>query len=409
MMPLAITGVGFVGALGVGRQAALQALADPGAAELRAFSGTPTVLPAERSVAGTVAEAWGFDAKEFLGATGLRSLDRLTTFLITAARHALRDGRLKDDSGWLDVDPTRMGLCVSTAYGSLDDITELNRVSELESPRYINPARFPNTVINSAAGYVSIWEDLRGPNVTLVDGNCGALDAVHLADTQLRMRRADAFVVGGGEVLSEPLQLGLERLGLTGSGLVAGGAALRIGEGAALFCLEPLPAARQRGLRFSAMSNKSAMSNQGLKSWAEVCGYGTAFEPPASSARLVYSSPEVITRAIAAALSDAGLRPQDIDVVASAASGIEFFDAVELQAIQALFPQQVAVAAPKRIFGETFGAAGAMAMLASIAWFAGAPLGELVAGAPPPRFQHVLVLVVGYYGNASALVLRRPS
>ena len=50
--------------------------------------------------------------------------------------------------------PDQIGVCSSTAYGSLDSITELNLVAELEDPRYINPARFPNTVINAAAGYV---------------------------------------------------------------------------------------------------------------------------------------------------------------------------------------------------------------------------------------------------------------
>ncbi len=53
-----------------------------------------------------------------------------------------------------------MGISSATAYGSLDAIAELNRVAELEDPRYINPQRFPNTVINAAAGYVSIWEGL---------------------------------------------------------------------------------------------------------------------------------------------------------------------------------------------------------------------------------------------------------
>ena len=48
---------------------------------------------------------------------------------------------------------------MSNAYGSLEAITELDRVATLEAARYINPARFPLTVANSAAGYASIWED----------------------------------------------------------------------------------------------------------------------------------------------------------------------------------------------------------------------------------------------------------
>ena len=114
-----------------------------------------------------------------------------------AARLALLDAGLKKD-GKLVVHPEeRVGIVCANAYGSLEAITELNRVAKLEDPRYINPAVFPNTVANSTAGYVSIWEGLRALNVAISDGNCGALDAVACADIHLAQNRADAMLVGG--------------------------------------------------------------------------------------------------------------------------------------------------------------------------------------------------------------------
>ena len=71
---------------------------------------------------------------------------------------------------------------------------DLGYLALLEDRRYINPARFPLTVSNSAAGYASIWEDIRALNVTVSDGNCGALDAVACADAVRRDGRA-----GGGD------------------------------------------------------------------------------------------------------------------------------------------------------------------------------------------------------------------
>jgi 3-oxoacyl-[acyl-carrier-protein] synthase II len=237
-MRLAITGYGVASPFGVGRAAWEQALAQGDGARALAFRGRSEVLEGELAEART-AEVWGFDANEHLGDKGHRAFDRLTKLLIAAAKHALADSGLKREGAFVEGGPdaSSIGICSATAYGSLDAITELNRVAELEDPRYINPQRFPNTVINAAAGYVSIWEDLRAPNVTVVDGNCSALDAVLAAATHLAHRRARAFLVGGGEVVSEPLYLALRRLGVLADGR-SDGQGVEMAEGSCYFAVE---------------------------------------------------------------------------------------------------------------------------------------------------------------------------
>jgi hypothetical protein len=81
-----------------------------------------------------------------------------------------------------------------------------------------------------------------------------------------------------------------------------------------------------------------------------------------------------------------------------------------------VFGDTAPIALPKAIFGETFGASGALACACALAWFGGVPVQPLAsrasrasgatgaASAPP---DHVLVVAVGYYGNASAIVMRR--
>jgi len=395
VIPLAITGYAVVSPLGIGRSAWLQALRDPATSGARAFA-APTVLRPETVPDALAAEVWGFDATAYLGPKGLRNFDRLTRFLIVAGKLALEDAGLKKDGAFLAFSPERVGICSATAYGSLDSITEMMLISELEDPRYVNPARFPNTVINSAAAYVSIWEDLRAPNTTIVDGNCGALDAVLTCETHLVNNRADAFLVGGGEVLSEPLYIAFRKLELLADGENgyapgrSGSKGMRLGEGAAFLCMEGVQGAERRGAEIRAY----------------VVGYGNTFEPPASEAVLAYASPRSIDRAVRLALHEAGMQPGEIDLVCLSANGVEQFDSAELQAVQQIVNPQVAIAAPKTMYGESLGASGAMGMAAVLGWFEGVPAAPLLQGEVDMPPAIALVLSVGFYGNVSAVVLR---
>ncbi len=410
MLPLAITGLGTVAPFALDYEAFRRGLSDPEEARRRSFSGPSSALgqpkraPQQKSedeAVGpppVVAECRDFDANALLGDKGHRNIDRLTKYLIVAARRALEDANVKRDGVFLGaLGPDHVGICSSTAYGSLDSITELNLVAELEDPRYINPARFPNTVINAAAGYVSIWEDLRAPNTTVVNGNCGALDAVLLAATHLAHRRADAFLVGGGDVVSEPLYTAFRRLDAIAEGdqVSEPGSArstgIHLGEGAAYALVERRADAEARAARIRAV----------------LAGYGTAFEPPTHDAFIVNPTPLAIGRAIRLALDDAGLPPSAVSVVCSSASGLPRFDVAELHAIEQLLGTEVAVVAPKAICGEAFAASAALGMAAGVAWLEGGQPGPLIAGRLPERIDNVVVTAMGYYGNASAVVLRR--
>jgi 3-oxoacyl-(acyl-carrier-protein) synthase len=384
-MRLAVTGLGVVSPIGIGREAFWAALREPEAAERAAFAGTSSVLSPELCPGAEVAEVWGWDPSRWLGEKGHRNFDRLTKFLITAAKLGLEDAGLKEGGQHLALGPEAVGICSATAYGSLDVISEMFRVTELEDPRYINPTRFPNTVINAAAGYVSIWEDLRAPNTTVVNGNCGALDALLVASTHLRHGRGAAFLVGGGEVLMEPLYLALRRLGVVG----ASGGGLRVGEGAAYAVIEAEPAARARGARIHGV----------------VRGYGSAFDPPERDGQLVHASADAVRQALEGALDEAGLRPDEVDAVCASRCGLEVVDAAEREGVAAVFGPEVPVAAPKRVLGETFGAGGALGLCAALSWTQGAPVAPRVAGDAPEQVRNVAVISVGLYGNASAVLV----
>jgi 3-oxoacyl-(acyl-carrier-protein) synthase len=368
MTPRAITGVGVVSPLGIGRAAFFEAMRAGTQAEAK---------DGQREVA-------GFDATKYLGDKGLRSLDRLTKLLVVAARLALHDAGLKRDGAWAALSPERVGIVVSNAYGSLEATVELDRVATLEDARYINPSRFPLTVSNSAAGYASIWEELRAVNVSVSDGNCGALDAAACADMFLDQARADALLVGGAEAMSEALLLAFQKLGAVGATL---------GEGAALVAIEQPDAARARGARVL----------------GEIAGYGTSFDAPEREGALVHASPVALERAIGEALRDAELSSKDVDLVVSGISGLRAFDEAEMQAATSVLGTETCVVAPKLALGETLGAGGAMGMLAALAYLGEGARSYAVRGSLRTAPRTALVTSLGYYGNASALVMRLPS
>jgi 3-oxoacyl-[acyl-carrier-protein] synthase II len=402
--PSLVTGLGVVSTVGIGRESFFGALRRGSAAPAgpaRRIESFDADKYATSGFGANIAEVPEFDAGKYLGDKGLRTLDRLTKLLIVAARLALHDAGFKKDGVYVQASPERVGIVCSNAYGSLEAITELDRVARLEDARYINPAKFPNTVSNTAAGYASIWEELRAVNVSVSDGNCGALDAVACANVFLETGRADALLVGGAEAMSEPLFLAFHKLGALGrmdapanDGASLGGT--RLGEGAVLLVTETRELAERRG----------------ASSFGELAGYGTAFVAPAGEASLIHASEEAMDRAIEGALADAGVSAGELDLVVSGVSGLRLFDEAEVAAIARRIPQAVPVAAPKLLLGETLGAGGGMAMAAALAWMNAAdaepPPYPLVRGTPSgtgPR--SVLVTSLGYYGNASAVVMKR--
>lgn len=389
MKPIAITGLGIVSSLGVGWGAFSAALADEGVVPFtrspRAFSHAPH--PALR-----VAEVPGFDASVYLGDKGLRNNDRLTRLALVAARLCVEHAGLKNSGGFCAYDADSIGLVASTAYGSTEAIAENNRIAQLEDPRYLNPARFPNTVINSAFGYVSIWEDLRALNVTVTNGPTGSLDAIFCAITYLESDRARAVLAGGVEALSELLWASMLRVGALKHVAPEGdalGEGISLGEGGALVAMERSDDARSRG----------------AKVWAEVVGYGASFvdEP---SPHLVSPSAGALVEAIREALRDAAVDGAAVDLVVSGLNGDPRLDDVERRAIREALPG-VAVVAPKARLGETLGASGALGLACAISGFESGVAHDLFEGVGPATLETVVITALGFYGNASALVVRR--
>ncbi len=405
---IAITGIGVVAPNGMGKEEFWR----------NCFAGLSGIRPISvfdphpyrcRSAG----ELTDFTPEQFLGSQGLRTLDRTTRLALVAAKLAI------DDAG-LDMTETSrntIGVVLGSTMGSIRSISEFDLEGLREGPRYVNPALFPNVVINSPASQVAIRFKLQGLNATIATGFTASLDAIGYALDMLRLGRATTVLVGGAEELCLPTFLGFYKLGFLAT--ARNGAppfyapfhpqrcGALLGEGAAFVVLEPFEEAARRGTPI----------------YAEVAGYGTAFHP----ASLYRYDPVAAsaTTAMQQALSDADVRADEVEYISASANSTKACDAMELAAVKTVFGARAArvpLSAVKAMVGESFSAAGALQVAATVGtlvhqqlpptinWGSYDPTAERETVSQQTRSAPIttaLVHALGVTGTASALVVRR--
>ncbi len=172
-----------------------------------------------------------FEPARLLAGRSIRTLDRMTLMVI-ATSGMLLDGDDGGDDRGPDAAPERgsVGLVLGTSTGSLASITEfLKDTFVRDKPYFVDPAAFPNTVMNGPAGRTAIWHGLRGLNSTISGGHATGLEALRYAARMIRRGYADTLVVGSVEELSSPVGWAASEL--------RPGASTPLGEGCVMFLL----------------------------------------------------------------------------------------------------------------------------------------------------------------------------
>lgn len=179
-----------------------------------------------------------FDIRAVLGKKGTRSMDRATAMAV-----ATIDELLGGESGQrLPGIGEGTGLTLGTSTGSVQSTMDFTRDSLVgQRPYLVDPARFPNTVMNCAAGQSAIWHRLKGPNATIAGGRATGLLALQYALRLLRAGRAEALICGAVEEFSAT------RAWLAWHSRGAGSAPPVLGEGAAVWLLEQRAGAAANG------------------------------------------------------------------------------------------------------------------------------------------------------------------
>jgi 3-oxoacyl-[acyl-carrier-protein] synthase II len=260
-------------------------------------------------------------------------------------------------------------MVLGTSHGSVQSIMDFTRDSlSGEKPFHVDPALFPNTVMNRAAGQSAIWHTLRGPNTTVAGGAPTGLLALNYAARLLRQRHCEAVLCGAVEEFSTE-RAWLEYRARTGS--THHQPVGPLGEGCALFLLEPLDRARAHG-------------REPLAALA-----GARF--------IAFTDPEraddAVARAAQEALKEADVRPEEVSLLVPSDCGGPL-GAREDAALVRLFgehrPPRLRL---RRLLGDC-GAATASLQLAA----------AVTAGSGP-----VLVTSVDPDGQTGAVVLRAGS
>ena len=393
---IAITGMGVISAIGVG-------VADFAEGLFGARIGLRVVDDLEGEPAQACGRVRDFAPRARMSPRTLRRLPRLAQMALVAAHEAVEEARCAE------LPPERVGVVVGTGLGALQTTVDFMREYLTLGPAQANPALFPASVMNAAAAYISMELGLKGYSTTVNHKDASALEAVALAADLLRLGRADAIVCGGADEVSAAAAHGYRRFGaLARSGVARPFDRRRdglcLGEGAAMFVLEPLEAARGRGARIL----------------ATVGGVGLGAEPRGPLSWDGDGAGAAAT--IARALAEAGLGADAVDHVVAGANGTRQLDRLEAAVLGRVFgARPVATSSIIGQTGDCHSASGlrlAAAVLAlerqRLAGTAGfeepdpeAPVPGLVTAPRAAALDTALVCAHATGGAEVALLLRR--
>jgi minimal PKS chain-length factor (CLF/KS beta) len=406
MSALLVTGIGVVAPTGVGVEEHWSSLVG-GEPAIRPIEGFDAAKYGVR-LAGQVRD---FVPEEHVDPRLMVQTDRWTWMSLAAATLAAADAGYQSPE---DVYATSVFL----AAGSGGNEFSQHEIQGLwaKGPKSVGAYQSIAWFYAASTGQISIRDGFKGPSGVVVSEGAGGLDSIGWARRVVR-RGTPAVLVGGTEAGVCPYAVLCQATSGRLSTATRPEDAYKpfdrradghvIGEGGAILLLEEAGAARARGAQ---------------KVWGEVAGYGATHdahhhEDPAPDA-VQYA------RAIRLSLTDAGVTPDEIDLVVADGAGTPELDALELAAIRDVFGERetpVPVTAPSSWTGRLM--AGGSALNVATALLAmrdgivpgtaylddpvDAPGVDLVQQARVQDLSTVVVLARGFGGFNSSLVLRR--
>ena len=344
-----VTGLGLV--CGVGKTApeiweGLMA-GRSGMAEIKAFdlTGHPVRF---------AAEVKDFDPLLFVEKKESRKMGRFIHFALAASAEAMAHSGLQVT----DENRDMVGVHIGSGIGGFDVIEREHSNLLSGGPRKVSPFFIPGSIINLAAGHVSIKYGARGPNEATATACTTSAHAIGDAFRIIQRGDADAMIAGGTEAAITPMGVGgfaaMKALSTRNDdpehasrpfdkdrdGFV-------VGEGAGILILEELEFAKARGANIL----------------AEVLGYGLS----ADAFHMTGMAPEGegCYRSMKHALKVAGLEPDQIDYVNAHATSTPLGDALESKAIENVFGEhatggKLLVSSTKSMTGHLLGGAGGL-------------------------------------------------
>jgi 3-oxoacyl-[acyl-carrier-protein] synthase II len=300
------------------------------------------------------AEVKNFDPLQFIDKKESRKMGRFIHLAMAATHEAMAQSGLK-------ITPEieeRVGVFIGSGIGGFEVIEREHKNLLAGGPRKISPFFIPASIINMAAGQVSILYGAKGPISATATACATSANSIGDSFRMIQHGEADVMIAGGSEAAVTSLTVG-------------GFAAMRalstrnddpqgasrpfdkdrdgfvLGEGAGILVLEELEFAKARG----------------AKILGEIIGYGMS----ADAFHMTGIAPEGVgaQRSMRAALRDSGITPEGVDYVNAHATSTPAGDGNESQAIAAVFGEHATskvlkVSSTKSMTGHLLGAAGGL-------------------------------------------------
>ncbi|MEU0564583.1 ketosynthase chain-length factor [Nonomuraea sp. NPDC005983] len=347
-------------------------------------------------------EVRGFTARDHLPSRITTQTDHWTHMGLVAADNALVDAGVSPAS----LPEYEMTVVTASSSGG----TEFGQKEMTglwgKGPDHVGAYQSIAWFYAASTGQISIRNGMRGPCAAIATEQAGGLDAVGQARRMMRSG-ARLALVGGTDASLCPYGLVAQ---LSSRGLSTRHDPARAyvpfdteacgyvpGEGGAMFVVEKDPAPSR-------------------PTYGHIAGYAATFDPPVERNR-----PPTLARAIALALADAGVRPDEIDVVFADAMGLPSADRLEAEALVSIFGHhKVPVTAPKTMTGRLYAGGAALDVATALLSMRDGVIPQTVGTTDPvrslgldlvlgqPRERPVrtaLVVARGFGGFNAALVL----
>jgi 3-oxoacyl-[acyl-carrier-protein] synthase II len=340
-----ITGIGLVSPLGTGTDKNWQAL-------VRGEAGIGPIsrFDASRHVTRFAGEVRDFDPLAFIDRKDVRKMDLFIQFGMAAAHLAVEDSGLPPG----DLNSERAGTYVGSGIGGLGSIEEWHKVLLEKGPERVSPFFLIQTIINEAAGQISIRYGAKGPNSAAVTACSTGTHSIGESFRLIARADADIMIAGGAEAPLTALSVaGFNAMKALSERNDAPAKASRpfdaerdgfvMGEGAGIVILEELGRALRRNARI----------------YAEVVGYGMssdAYHPAAPS-----PDGDGAVRVMRNAIKDAGVQPGDVQYINAHGTSTVYNDKIETLAIKKVFGEdarRIGISSTKSMTGHLLGAAG---------------------------------------------------
>lgn len=318
-------------------------------------------------------EVKNFDVTQHLDRKEARRMDAFTQYALITSQQAIDDSGL--DLKKINLD--RAGVIWGSGIGGLTSFFHevVEYVKGDGTPRF-SPFFIPMMISDIASGYISIRFGFRGPNYTTVSACASSNNSLVDAFNYIRLGKADVIISGGSEAcVNEPAMGGFNSMKALSERNDSPETASRpfdkerdgfvLGEGAGTIILEELEHAKARGAKIYC-----EMAGGGLSADAY---HITAPHPEGLGARQVMLN----------ALSDANMKPEDIDYINVHGTSTPLGDISEVKAVQDVFGEhafKLNISSTKSMTGHLLGAAGAVEALAAIM--------AINKGIIPPTINH---------------------